>query len=104
VKEVRTLKRRAKRLATKVYRFFKEVRDSPSLKMSDWLNMSHQSAAFAPATVGYPERFAQETLGHNCKTVHRLCETSLDENPTVEDYEHRPEQILKQQCGAHRHR
>jgi hypothetical protein len=39
-------------------------------------------------TVGYPERFAQEALGHNSKAVHRANEKrALMKIPSLEDYE-----------------
>jgi integrase len=41
-------------------------------------------------TVGYPERFAQEALGHNSKAVHRAyAKHALMKIPSLEDYEHR---------------
>jgi hypothetical protein len=37
---------------------------------------------------GYPERFAQETLGHNSKAVHRAyAKRALMKLPSLEDYE-----------------
>ena len=43
-------------------------------------------------TVGYPERFAQEALGHNSKAVHRAyAKRALMKIPSLEDYEHRAE-------------
>lgn len=39
-------------------------------------------------TVGYPERFAQEVLGHNSKAVHRAyAKRALMKIPSLEDYE-----------------
>src|ERR1039457_1467871 len=39
-------------------------------------------------TVGYPERFAQEALGHNSKAVHRAyAKRALMKIPSPEDYE-----------------
>ena len=39
-------------------------------------------------TVGYPERFAQEALGHNSKAVHRAyAKRALMKLPSPEDYE-----------------
>ena len=39
-------------------------------------------------TVGYPERFAQEALGHNSKAVHRAyARRALMKIPSLEDYE-----------------
>ena len=39
-------------------------------------------------TVGYPERFAQEALGHNSKAVHRAyAKKALMKIPSLEDYE-----------------
>lgn len=41
-------------------------------------------------TVGYPERFAQEALGHNSKAVHRAyAKRALMKIPSLEDYEER---------------
>ena len=38
---------------------------------------------------GYPERFAQEALGHNSKAVHRAyAKRALMKIPSLEDYEH----------------
>jgi hypothetical protein len=40
--------------------------------------------------VGYPERFAQEALGHNSKAVHRAyAKRALMKIPSLEDYEQR---------------
>ena len=39
-------------------------------------------------TVGYPERFAQEALGHNSKAVHRAyAKRALMKIPSLEEYE-----------------
>jgi integrase len=44
-------------------------------------------------TAGYPERFAQEALGHNSKAVHRAyAKRALVKIPSLEDYEKRGEQ------------
>ena len=41
-------------------------------------------------TVGYPERYAQEALGHNSKAVHRAyAKRALIKIPSLEDYEQR---------------
>jgi integrase len=41
-------------------------------------------------TVGYPERFAQEALGHNSKAVHRAyAKRAQMKIPSLEDYEQR---------------
>lgn len=41
-------------------------------------------------TAGYPERFAQEALGHNSKAVHRAyAKRALVKIPSLEDYEQR---------------
>jgi len=41
-------------------------------------------------TIGYPERFAQEALGHNSKPVHRAyAKRALMKIPSLEDYEQR---------------
>jgi len=48
-------------------------------------------------TVGYPERFAQEALGHNSKAVHRAyAKRALMKIPSLEDYEHRPAAKIEQ--------
>jgi hypothetical protein len=45
-------------------------------------------------TAGYPERFAQEALGHNSKAVHRAyAKRALVKIPSLEDYEKRAAQI-----------
>ena len=42
-------------------------------------------------TVGYPERFAQEALGHNSKAVHRAYARRAKVTvPSLEDYEKQP--------------
>ena len=39
---------------------------------------------------GYPERFAQEAMGHNSKAVHRAyAKRALMKIPSLEDYEQR---------------
>jgi integrase len=41
-------------------------------------------------TVGYPERFAQEALGHNSKAVHRAyARRAFMKIPSLEYYEHK---------------
>jgi hypothetical protein len=41
-------------------------------------------------TVGYPERFAKEALGHNSKAVHRAyAKRTLMKILSLEDYEQR---------------
>jgi hypothetical protein len=41
-----------------------------------------------PKTCGYPERFAQEALGHNSKAVHRAdAKRALMKIPSLEVYE-----------------
>ena len=41
-------------------------------------------------TAGYPERFAQEALGHNSKAVHRAyAKRALMKIPSLEEYEQR---------------
>jgi hypothetical protein len=45
-------------------------------------------------TAGYPERFAQEALGHNSKTVHRsYAKGALVKIPSLEEYEKRNEAL-----------
>jgi hypothetical protein len=44
---------------------------------------------------GYPERFAQEALGHNSKAVHRAyAKRALMKIPSLEDYERRAASTL----------
>ena len=52
-----------------------------------WLKM--KSYCMVPAkTVGYPESFAQEALGHNSKAVHRAyAKRALMKIPSLEEYE-----------------
>jgi len=39
-------------------------------------------------TAGYPERFAQEALGHNSKAVHRAyAKRALMKIPSLQDYD-----------------
>jgi len=46
-------------------------------------------------TVGYPERFAQEALGHNSKAVHRAyAKRALMKLPSLEDYEQQAAQKI----------
>ncbi len=48
-------------------------------------------------TVGYPERFAQEALGHNSKAVHRAyAKRALVKIPSLEEYEKQAEQPAPQ--------
>jgi integrase len=45
-------------------------------------------------TAGYPERFAQEALGHNSKAVHRAyAKRALVKIPSLEEYEKRNEPL-----------
>ena len=45
---------------------------------------------------GYPERFAQEALGHNSKAVHRsYAQRALMKIPSLEEYEERAAANLK---------
>ena len=45
-------------------------------------------------TAGYPERFAQEALGHNSKAVHRAhARNARVELPSLAEYERRREQF-----------
>ena len=47
-------------------------------------------------TAGYPERFAQEALGHSSKAVHRAyARHALVKIPSLEEYERRAEQKLR---------
>ena len=48
---------------------------------------------------GYPERFAQEALGHNSKAVHRAyAKRALMKLPSLEDYEQRAVAAVRQPC------
>jgi hypothetical protein len=40
-------------------------------------------------TQRYPERFAQEALGHNSKAVHRASKHALMKLPSLQEYEER---------------
>ena len=56
-------------------------------------------------TVGYPERFAQEALGHNSKAVHRAyAKRALMKIPSLEDYEQQAaakvEAAASTRCGS----
>ena len=47
-------------------------------------------------TVGYPERFAQEALGHNSKAVHRAyAKRALMKLPSLEEYEQRAKTVTQ---------
>ena len=47
-------------------------------------------------TVGYPERFAQEALGHNSKAVHRAyAKRALMKLPSLEEYEQRATSVAE---------
>jgi len=48
---------------------------------------------------GYPERFAQEALGHNSKAVHRAyAKRALMKIPSLEEYERKAAQELEQKA------
>ncbi len=50
---------------------------------------------------GYPERFAQEALGHNSKAVHRAyAKRALMKIPSLEDYEKRMESLAQSAAKA----
>ena len=52
-------------------------------------------------TVGYPERFAQEALGHNSKAVHRAyAKRALMKLPSLEDYEKRTTSVAVSSSAA----
>ena len=54
------------------------------------LHTYHYAWAERAKIVGYPERFAQEALGHNSKAVHRAyAKRALMQIPSLEDYEKR---------------
>jgi len=51
---------------------------------------------------GYPERFAQEALGHNSKAVHRAyAKKALMKIPSLQDYEEQAAKasLLATACG-----
>ena len=51
-------------------------------------------------TVGYPERFAQEALGHNSKAVHRAyAKRALMKLPSLEEYELKNAVMVKAESG-----
>ena len=51
---------------------------------------------------GYPERFAQEALGHNSKAVHRAyAKRALMKIPSREEYEQRAEPKAEPWCNRH---
>jgi len=50
---------------------------------------------------GYPERFAQEALGHNSKAVHRAyAKRALVKIPSLEDYAKRATARLEPEAGT----
>ncbi len=52
-------------------------------------------------TVGYPERFAQEALGHNSKAVHRAyAKRALMKLPSLEEYEQKAAVLADTHRGA----
>jgi integrase len=52
------------------------------------LHSCRDARAERAKTVGYPEQFAQEALGHNSKAVHRAyAKRALMKIPSLEDYE-----------------
>ena len=52
--------------------------------------------------VGYPERFAQEALGHNSKAVHRAyAKRALMKLPSLEEYEQKAANALQSATGDH---
>ena len=61
---------------------------SPALRCTATVTLGRN----APRPCGYPERFAQEALGHNSKAVHRAyAKRALMKIPSLEDYERKPE-------------
>jgi hypothetical protein len=53
-------------------------------------HLTSNTGAERAKTVGYPERFAQEALGHNSKAVPHACaKRALMKIPSLEDYEQR---------------
>ena len=57
----------------------------PGLRRKDIASLSGGSN-----NARYPERFAQEALGHNSKAVHRAyAKRALMKIPSLEDYEQR---------------
>jgi|WetSurMetagenome_2_1015567.scaffolds.fasta_scaffold953123_1 hypothetical protein len=58
--------------------------------MNHLLTKVNSAWAERAKTVGYPERFAQEALGHNSKAVHRACaKRALMKLPSLQEYEER---------------
>lgn len=50
----------------------------------------HRAAALEGHVKSYPERFAQEALGHNSKAVHRAyAKRALMKLPSLQEYEER---------------
>jgi hypothetical protein len=63
------------------------------------LNWPVEAGSFDDLTFEYPERFAQEALGHNSKAVHRTyAKRALMKIPSLEDYEERT--AIKAQSAA----
>ena len=61
-----------------------------STVMNMTISLTDPFRAERAKTVGYPERFAQEALGHNSKAVHRAyAKRALMKLPSLEDYERR---------------
>ena len=52
---------------------------------------------------GYPERFAQEALGHNSKAVHRAYARKAQVRlPSLESYERQAQRAASFRCRRHR--
>jgi len=59
-------------------------------QVGDWPASYRYAWAERARTCGYPERFAQEALGHNSKAVHRAyAKRALVKIPALEEYERR---------------
>jgi hypothetical protein len=55
--------------------------------MTLWLRLKNDSIS-CNASDEYPERFAQEALGHNSKAVHHACSKHAEVNvPSLDDWE-----------------
>ena len=71
-----------------------ECRERPRVGTAGIKGVTLHSYRYAWAerakTAGYPERFAQEALGHNSKAVHRAyAKRALMKLPSLEEYEQR---------------
>ena len=73
--------------------FFKECVDAGLTHIHVSLHSYRYAWAERAKSVGYPERFAQEALGHSSKAVHRAyAKRALVKIPSLEEYEKRSRQ------------